>query len=84
MRILLVNNDNDYRTVVSKILQREGHNAAIALRGNDALDEFRAHPYSIVITELDLPDMSGIDLLQELRQINSDTPVILTAPPHFN
>ena len=80
MRILLVNNDNKYCTAVSKILQKKGHNAAIALRGNDALDEFHAHPYPVVITELDLPDMSGIDLLRNVKQTHSDTMVILNAP----
>jgi len=79
MRLLLVDGDGVSRYTVSKALQRAGYMVGEAGSGKAALERFAKDDIDLVLSEIDLPDMSGIDLLQAIRARSQDSIVILMA-----
>ena len=74
--MLVVEDDRTIAEVVAYQLQREGHGATIASDGIEALDRLREASYDLVILDLMLPRLSGLDVLRMLRR-DSETPVII-------
>ncbi len=77
MRLLLVDGDGVSRYTVSKALQRVGYMVGEAGAGEAALDRFARGDYDLVLSEIDLPGMSGIELLQAIKRRSPDSIVIL-------
>lgn len=76
-KILFVDDDASLRTVVSIALSRDGHAVDTAVDGLDALKKFSAKPYDIVIQDVRMPGMNGLELLERLKEINPDIPVVV-------
>jgi two-component system, OmpR family, response regulator RegX3 len=57
-------------------LEREGYAVAVAADGRQALERFRAESPSLVILDLMLPEMSGLDVCRQIRQV-SNVPIIM-------
>jgi len=74
--MLVVEDDDAIAEVVAYQLKREGHAVAVAHDGVQALDELKRHPVDLVILDLMLPRLSGLEVLRVLRR-DSDTPVII-------
>lgn len=74
--MLVVEDDRTIAEVVAYQLQREGHTATIASDGIEALERLREGPYDLIILDLMLPRLSGLDVLRMLRR-DSATPVII-------
>lgn len=77
MRLLLVDHDGVNRYTVSKALQRVGYMVAEAASGEAAIDRFATGDFDLILTEISLPGMSGIDLLQAVKSRSTDATVIL-------
>ena len=77
MRLLLVDHDGVNRYTVSKALQRVGYMVAEAVSGEAALDRFATGDFDLILTEIDLPGMSGIEFLQAVKKKSTDAIVIL-------
>ncbi|MFQ6041356.1 MAG: sigma-54-dependent transcriptional regulator, partial [Candidatus Poribacteria bacterium] len=75
--ILVVEDDADERATLCKILNREGYSTREAENGKKALSILRQNDISIVITDMVMPMMDGIELLQAIRVIQPYMPVIL-------
>jgi DNA-binding NtrC family response regulator len=75
--ILIVDDEETQRTMLKKMLVREGYDVEIASNGSEALVKFKEAFADVVITDIKMPGISGIDLFQEIRRLNSDTSVIL-------
>lgn len=77
--ILVVDDEPDISALVAYHLAREGYRVRTAADGREALQIIRREPPDLVVLDLMLPEMSGLELLQELRrQSGMDTlPVIL-------
>jgi hypothetical protein len=69
MRILLVEDHNDSATVMARVLSHLGHQVDIAGTVTAAVDLFQNEQYDLVLSDLGLPDGSGIDLVRKLREI---------------
>lgn len=76
-RILVVDDEENARTTLSRILRREGFEVASASNGLEALDFLRKNKVEIVITDINMPEMSGITFLRELNKTYPDTNVIM-------
>jgi CheY-like chemotaxis protein/two-component sensor histidine kinase len=72
MRILLVEDHEDTNRSLSNLLRRRGYHVRSALNYQSALDLSAQEPFDVLISDLALPDGSGIDLMQKL---NSDGPI---------
>ena len=75
--ILIVGDDTFERFALGKILNREGYSIKEAENGKEALDILHQSEFSIVITDMVMPLMDGIELLQAVRVIHPHVPVIL-------
>ncbi len=80
LRILLVDDESELTTPLSRVLQREGYGVDLAQDGQIGLDLARSHPYNLLILDWMMPQVSGIEICQQLRQQGDRTPVLfLTA-----
>ncbi len=75
-RILVVEDDATVRDVVQRYLERDGHQVTAFDRGSDALAAAATLNPDLIILDLMLPDMSGIDVCRELRR-TSPVPIIM-------
>lgn len=79
-RILVVEDDEDMRENLRRILQGAGHEVELARDGAEALAALQSLPFHLVITDLVMPKMSGLDLLKVVREEHRSLPVLfLTA-----
>ena len=76
-RILVVDDDASFRRVLEYQLKEAGYDAVCAADGKQALDLFSADPFHAVLTDLDMPRVSGNDLLRQIKRESPDTPVIV-------
>jgi CheY-like chemotaxis protein len=67
-RILLVDDNVDFRNILTMVLKGENHDVICAGNGNDALSTFLDTPVDLVITDLIMPDKEGLELIMELRR----------------
>ena len=77
MRILLVEDDSMIGEAVLKGLQQEGLTVDWILSGEDALLAFAVEPYELVVLDLGLPGISGLDVLNSIRADGAVVPVII-------
>ncbi len=76
MTILLVDDDIYSISALTNLLQYE-HTLRIASNGQDALKSFIENHYDVVVTDIRMPKMDGIELLKSIRVCNKDTYVII-------
>ena len=68
MRLLLVEDDGFLGSALGEVLAREGYEVDWAQRGAEALALAKQKTYPLMILDLNLPDMSGLDVLRQIRQ----------------
>jgi two-component system OmpR family response regulator len=78
-KILVVEDDRKIAKVVKVYLEGEGFRVFTAEKGKEALDIALKEPLSLVILDLMLPDMSGEEICQELKEIGDFPVIMLTA-----
>ncbi len=76
-RILVVDDKEMMRDSVSTTLARKGHSVVTASSGPAALQKLTERSVDAVITDLQMPEMAGTDLLAEIRRLDESIPVIL-------
>ena len=76
-RILVVDDEPAQREMVSGFLKKQAFDVVEAETGAKALDLFRQDSIDLILTDQKMPHMSGLELLQAVRAINPETPVIL-------
>jgi DNA-binding response OmpR family regulator len=80
MQVLLVEDDQSLATGLNKALRSEGFVTNHVAAGEAALHAIRVDPPDIIVLDLGLPDMDGLDVLRKIRRSGSTIPVlILTA-----
>jgi DNA-binding NtrC family response regulator len=76
-RVLVVDDEKHQRDILEMILDSEGYESVSARNGRHALETLRDQPFDAVLTDLKMPDMSGIELLTELLKAQPGLCVIL-------
>jgi len=76
-KILIVDDDKDIQVVLSEIIKTEGYEAIVTGDGRKALKEIRAHSPAVVLLDFKLPGMDGMEVLEEIKKIDSNIPVIM-------
>lgn len=79
MKILLVDDDLELGTMLSEYLIAEGFDASLALTGKAGVEGALSGEYNAIILDIMLPDMSGIDVLRQVRQHGRLPVIMLTA-----
>lgn len=75
--ILVVDDEPSMRNALFEALTRQGHAVDLAENGEEALVKFKAHPYDMVITDVRMPKLDGMELLRELNRLSPQTPVLV-------
>ena len=79
-RILVVDDEENTRIGLSKLLSQEGFQVESAANGNDALEMLGQHKINLVISDINMPDMNGLVFLRELsRKFPSTNVIMITA-----
>ena len=76
-RILVVEDDPDISNLLSRELRGMGHTVDAMRLGADALLATRAADYALLIVDLGLPDLDGLEVVRELRRRLVETPILL-------
>lgn len=76
-QVLLVEDDPIVRLAYTKVLRTSGLDLETASDGAEALEKLRDHAYDAVVSDINMPGLSGIELLRALRELSLDVPVVL-------
>jgi DNA-binding NtrC family response regulator len=75
--ILVVDDEPHSLFAICQILADEGFKAIPAENGKEALEKLKREPINVVVTDEKMPDLSGMELLREIKKLNQQIPVIL-------
>ena len=75
--ILIVDDEKNYLTILSAVLEEEGFEVLTALSGQEALEIYRTSDLDLVVTDMKMPEMDGIALLENIKQLDPDLPVMM-------
>lgn len=78
-RILLVEDEKEISLMVKNYLTKEGYIVDTAFNGEEGLFQFRRKDYSLVILDIMMPKMDGIDLIKRIREKSNVPAIILSA-----
>lgn len=77
LRVLLADDDASIRRSLKRLLEQIGHTVTVHTDGQAALDAYKDGEFDIVLSDLAMPGMGGLDLLRELRAYDPDARVII-------
>ncbi|PIQ95895.1 MAG: two-component system response regulator [Nitrospinae bacterium CG11_big_fil_rev_8_21_14_0_20_56_8] len=75
--ILVVDDDHLSRTLVSRILKKEGYAIQLAANGREAIDRVTENPPDLAVVDVLMPQVSGMEFLRWLREHHQQIPVIM-------
>jgi two-component system response regulator PilR (NtrC family) len=71
-RILVVDDERSTRDLLSMVLRREGYEVLLAENGRAAVDTLEREPVDLLISDIQMPDLSGVDVLRAAKRIDQD------------
>ena len=75
--ILIVDDEKNYLLVLSEVLQDEGYEVLAARDGHEALEIQKSSDLDLILTDMKMPAMDGIELLENIKALDPDLPVIM-------
>jgi two-component system cell cycle response regulator CtrA len=79
VRVLLIEDDSAMARSIKLMLRSEGINVHATDLGEEGIDLGKLHDYDIIVLDLELPDMSGFQVLKALRVVNAHPPVLVVS-----
>ncbi|MDF1525524.1 MAG: sigma-54 dependent transcriptional regulator [bacterium] len=76
-KVLVVDDEPGMRSLLTRVMEKEGYAAAACADGNEALQAFAKEDWDLVIADIDMPGMDGIELLKHLRKNSPHVPVLM-------
>jgi DNA-binding response OmpR family regulator len=77
LRLLLVDDEEEFASTLAHRLQIRGYPTGVAVDGEEALNLLANNIYDVMVLDLMLPGLSGLDVLQQVKQQYPDLPVIM-------
>lgn len=77
--VLIVDDDEDVRQLFCDMITQMGFHASAVGSGVAALQQLKTATFDLVILDMRIPDMSGLEIFKALRQFNSAVPVVLVS-----
>ena len=77
MRILLVEDDPNTARAIELMLSAASYNVFRTDMGEEGIDLAKLYDYDLILLDLDLPDMHGMEVLRHLRLARIDTPILI-------
>jgi two-component system, cell cycle sensor histidine kinase and response regulator CckA len=76
-RVLLADDDPDVRETIKTVLELDRHEVTTATNGREALDQFAPGKFDVVITDYQMPEMTGDQLALAIKRIAAAQPVVM-------
>jgi DNA-binding NtrC family response regulator len=76
-RVLVIDDEEIVRISCRKCLTPEGYEVDVAANGADGLKLTRENPYGLILTDLKMPDMDGMEFLMTMKEIQPEAKVIM-------
>ena len=76
-RILIIDDERTIRNTLSEILQHEGYKVEVAENGEEGFEKFKKNSYDVVLCDIKMPRMDGMEFLEKSREVNPDVPLIM-------
>src|SRR4029077_5287698 len=77
MRVLLIEDDSSVAQSIELMLKSESFNVYTTDLGEEGIDLGKVYDYDIILLDLNLPDMSGFEVLRSLRVSKVNTPILI-------
>lgn len=78
LRILYVEDEKDLQKVIANFLFSLVEKIDVADNGEEAYELYVKNNYNVIITDINMPKLNGIDLIKKIRETNSSIPIIVT------
>ena len=75
--LLIVDDEQSYRQLLSLVFEGNGHHIRTAMNGRDALEKLEVEPADLIISDVKMPDMDGIELLRAVREFLPDAGMVM-------
>lgn len=75
--ILIIDDERAIRNVLKDILNNEGYTTDEAIDGEEGLNKFKQTNFDLVLCDIKMPKIDGIEFLQKAKEINADVPIII-------
>lgn len=75
-KVLVIDDDPKVRSVVARFVELEGHTVVQAENGKEAIDQLQGDPADLVISDIFMPEMDGIEVLIQLREHFPDAKLV--------
>jgi DNA-binding NtrC family response regulator len=76
-KILVIDDEKSIRSTLKEILEYEKHEVSLASSGPEGLELFNADKFDIVLCDIKMPEMDGMEVLEKLLETTSDVPVVM-------
>ncbi len=76
-KILIIDDERSIRNTLKDILEVEGYNIDVAENGFEALKSLEKNEYQVIFSDIKMPQMDGIELLQKIKEKEIESPVIM-------
>ena len=77
VRVLVVDDEESMRRFLSILLEKEGYEVTLASNGEEALGKLQEGSFHLLITDLRMPGMSGVELLEKVQADEPNLPVVI-------
>jgi DNA-binding response OmpR family regulator len=81
-KILLVDDDESIQLLYQEEFTEEGYQVVSALNGDEALEIFSKESPDLIILDIQMPGLNGIEVLRQIKMLKADTLVILSSAYH--
>jgi DNA-binding NtrC family response regulator len=76
-KVLVIDDEQGIRSLLDMLLSRKGYGVVLADGGRKGLELFRRERPDVIVLDLNRPEMDGVAVLQQVRSLNPDQPVII-------
>jgi putative nucleotidyltransferase with HDIG domain len=82
VRVLVVDDETHVRAMVGSSLERQGYEVVLAASGREAIDAIALHTFDLVLTDIVMPEVNGIALLERVHAQQPNLPVVMVTAIH--
>jgi two-component system response regulator PilR (NtrC family) len=77
LRVLVVDDEQSMRDMLRIVLRRDGYDVAVARDGKEAIELLQRQPVDLLLSDIRMPDVSGVDVLRAAKDVNRDIIAIM-------